>query len=295
MPVDQYGIRADIIIDPQSIPHRMNGGALYEVDITRTAVIVQQRAKVLADAGDYDGAWNMMIEFVGDVNHIYRALVEEQIGSIAERNQLVREWINDRIYIQIVPGLKKEWETFIPWLVEKWGAQATPVTYTERNHRTGYSKTVVTDKPVMVGPMYMMLLYKMPEPTAPGIAYTSQHGIPVKPTSRSVHSSPISLTPLRYGEDEFRIQIKALSSMHPFESPRFLNLMSNSPTGVSAMVDAILNAPNPAQISRVPITTKELIRSSTIISQVHHLFSTVGVGSEKTAVKLEADAFIGEE
>lgn len=284
MPIDQQGFRADVIVDPQSIPHRMNGGQLYAMDITRTAEFVRRRMQAFIQESNVQSAWNICLEFLNDINPVYAQIVSETNPTPADKAALAIEWANDKIYINIPPGLNKQWEEFIPWLMDKWGSQYSPATFTERNHRTGFTTTVTTEKPISIGSKYILLLYKMPEPTAPGIAYTSQHGIPVKPSSRATYSCPISMTPLRYGADEFLIQIKALSARYPYESPRFLNLMSNSPTGVAVLIKTILNSSNPIVMQRVPITTRDLVRSSTIISQIHHLFSTVGVDSENTAV-----------
>lgn len=288
MPTDEYGIRAELMVDPASVPHRMNVGQLYEAEINRCSEFVRRRLEVLVNAGDITTAWTMLIDYLNDVNPVYAQIVMDARRIPSHQAALLKEWISDRIYVNVPPGLKTITPESIVALVDKWGSHATPVTFVERQESTGVVKKFTTTAPASIGMKYIYLLYKLPDPTAPGVAYTSQHGIPIRPTTRARYSCPISTTPLRFGEDEIRIQIKSISPTHPFESPRLLNLMSNSPTGVRVAAKEILTSADPIRIRRMPISTKDLITSSAILGQIHHMFGTVGIDSVNTAVVRKA-------
>lgn len=287
MPVDDHGIRADLIIDFASVPHRMNFGQLNEGTLNRTAEFVRRKMESMALLGDYPGAWKLLIEFLNDINPKYAQLVAEKRNTPDKQRLLLDEWIANRIVIHHPPGLKTTTSENVVRIVEKYGSHPTPVNYVVRDRETGEVKHCRTKTPVEIGSKYVMLLMKIPKQQASGAAYTSQYGIPHKPPGQEAHASLIRRKALRLGEDENRMMHKALSGLYPDEAPRFMQLMSNSPVGVKKMYETILNADNPVKIKRVNISTEDLMRTSTILSQVHHTFETLGIGSLHTAVKYD--------
>lgn len=226
MPVDDNGIRADIIMTPASIINRMNPSQLFEQYWNRVAVQVIRNVKDMYLGGwkategveknwmeeaGFKSNWRKIyayiLEFFNDFRPAYAQFVNEQLTALekktgnAERMLWTEGCLNNGLYLihsfrQLPPS-----EHLIK-VAEKYGVKATPVTYKVVNQDTGEKTVVRTKKPVFIGSKYLMLLGKIPSAALASIevGYVSQFELPIKPKSKHVKSqSIIGQTPQKLG------------------------------------------------------------------------------------------------
>lgn len=274
MPVDDFGIRAGICIDPCSPFNRMNPGQLYEQFINRVSEFVRRE---LVKTRSYE----YLMDYFRMINPKYSELVSSLHPTVEKQQKFIQGAIDKGIYLNILPALKTITPKLILDLNAKYQPTLTPVTYT-LTHSDGTTERIRTKKPVCIGSKYLYLLYKMPEAAAAGISYINQYRTPVRPSSAARHLSPISQTPLRFGEDEIRIMTAATD---PVTVMRWMCLHANSPVGVDKMIEAQLTADKPSRIDRIDISNEELVTTNTIVGIVHHMFATLGIDSRNVATR----------
>lgn len=282
MPIDAQGIRADVVIDPNSPVARMNFGGLYEPAINRISEFVRRRCADLVPR-DPEAAVATLLSWYDDINPNYGQQVRKSCGDLDGLIAHVKESVADKIYLHIPPGLVTLTpENILHW-AERWTADGSPVTYALHD-RHGVKHTYTTKYPVLIGSKYMYCLAKLPYPTSAGVAHVSHYGIPIKPGGNVKHRFPTRMTAIRFGEDEFRVMLLDVAER---EVVRLSNLLSNSPRGMEVMVEALLTSEYPTQIKRMPISDEELASSSAITAMFHHTMSVLGMETRNTLTTME--------
>lgn len=287
MPTDDYGFRADLVVDPGSVISRMNTGQLNMQAINRISEFVRRRLEhVFAD--NPKKAAELLLDYYNDINPNYAKLVRQVRNTDAKLIDHVKWSIENGVHLNIPPFLetfydKEGEESIFLRLMKKWEVEISPVTYTVRGDAGG-DRTARSEQPVCIGSKYMFLLCKLPEPSSPGVARTSHHGIPMKTPSDARSSSAISANPTRFGEDEFRILDSDVDSVENF---RLMCLQSASPEGVDRAINSLLHAANPTQLDRITISTEELRDTNAVLGMWDHMMSTEGIDTRNTEVTIE--------
>jgi len=275
MPVDDYGIRADLVIDPASCISRMTVGPLYECAINRTSEFVRREMQRVYTQ-DPMKAWDILIDYISDVNPNYAQHICEVMVTDRDKFETVEDCIRTHITLHIPPGLNTIGPKLIQKLKNKWKVEITPVTFHQVDMDGNVSAPIRTKRPCCIGSKYVFLLCKIPEPSSPGVARINQYNTPMKSHPSDKFKYPIKQSPIRTGEDELRIITMDLE--HSEEHARLMCLQGSSPKGVDAVADALLNEPYPTRIKRIPLTNAELLNSNTVIQVFNHMMSTMGVG-----------------
>jgi hypothetical protein len=275
MPVDDFGFRADLCIDPLATFNRMNPGQLYEEYINRVSEFVRMKI----NSGEVANPFEFVMGYFDTINPNYGQLARESYVSPEEQKYFVDQVIQNGIYLHIPPGLSTINTDLVRKLRDIYDVRITPVEY-NLVKRDGTKKRIRTKNNVCIGSKYLYLLYKMPVPSAAGFGYVNQYKTPIRPSTESRKGSQISQTPTRFGEDEQRIEVEAVPDTS--EVVRIGCLQANSPKGVDMLADTLLVHPHPSRMNRVNITNKELIETNSIMSIVHHMLSTVGIDSRNT-------------
>lgn len=277
MPIDDYGIRAELVIDPASAIARMTIGPEYEQAINRTSEFVLRRVAALYEVNPKAAA-DMLLEYYSDINPNQIRAIQSVNPTEAAMAAHVKDCIvTGRIHHWVPCGLNTIGFPLIKRLKEKWQVPISPVTYTQRDRDGNLIGTFRTIKPITIGSKYIYLLCKMPEASSPCIGYVNQYKTPMKPPAIDKATYPIHRSPIRYGEDETRLIGMDLDDIN--EYVRLMCIQSTSLKGVSALAEAILTSEYPTRIPRVPITNAELMHSSTIVQAFNHQMATIGIGS----------------
>lgn len=286
MPVDEYGERADMLIDMNSPVSRNNPSQFYETGINRISEFVRRAIKETLDTKGVDPAFETLMEWYGDVNPNYETLVREICPNTEEKKGVVKDAIEvgPRLWIPpflntLTPTGEDPWHALrnVKKWAEKWGAKPSRVKYKIRQ-ADGSGKEFVSDQEFFIGSKYIIHLHKIPEITAPGFAAVNHIGIPTKSNYENKYF-PVSTNPYRFGEDEFRL---LAMDGNIREVTRFLNMMANSPKGVNVAVRTLLQADNPTRIKRMPITNGELTKSSAPLRLFHNTTAALGVDTKDT-------------
>lgn len=291
MPIDEYGIRADMWVDMNSPVGRNNPGQLYETGINRISLFAQAKIKEEFESKGAEVAFETMMDWYNDVNPNYARLVREKVVTSQEKRILVKESVETSLKIWIPPFL----DTLTPndtdfwnaltnikkWQI-KWGAYSSRIRY-KSLQADGTGKEFISNELFAIGSKYILHLHKIPEIFAPGPAAVNNIGIPTRSTFETKHF-PVSTNPYKYGEDELRIMAMDTDIR---EVVRFQNLMSNSPIGAITSIESILLADKPTRITRMPISNGELLKTSSVLNLFHNITAVLGVQTKSTKI----DAF----
>lgn len=290
MPVDDYGFRADIVIDPISIPNRMNPSQMYEAGINRCSVFVQRQALEKYANGDIDGAINHILEYVNMINPAYGDMISAKFKSDPIK---ILEYIKEAesneqvgIFLMIPPFLNSISPDLILKLEEKYGVKSSPVTFhtLDENGKPCKTRSLCN---VSIGSKYIYSLYKIPHAKAPGIGYINQFKVPIKPNQSVRNTSQISMTPLRIGEDESRIGTMCSG---PEAMSRLMGLHSNSFEAVTLQGETLLREEYPTRINRINITNEEIEATNNIVGVSKHMLATMGIDSTHTTCEVFNEA-----
>lgn len=288
MPVDDNGIRADIVMTPASIINRMNPSQLYEQFWNRVSDQVVRN--VVAEKMGWKQAYQYMLGFCRDFRKNYaealdvylldtddkkKAWVEEniQIGYI----RLLAAWtkhhtlrdikgtVSAKMYKDIVDecgGNEDSPYGYLNFIARKYGVEATPVTYKFKDEDTGEIVTVRTKQPALIGSKYLMYLGKIPDDviTSVEVGHVNQFETPIKPKSKRVkEQSLVGLTPQKFGEDEVCMLNMSLGCD---VVARMMCLHSAAPSISKELFKTLLTEGRPTQLTALNKTTQEVINEN---------------------------------
>lgn len=286
MPIDEFGIRADMMVDMNSPVSRNNPGQLYEMQLNRISEFARRSFKETLDTQGSDAAFEKIMEYYGDVNPNYEMLIRDKLESPNGKKEIVRDVIEDGPKLWVPPFLDTltpkpddKWHALrnMKKLAEKWNCKPSKIKYHIRQADGSY-KEFISDQEFSIGSKYIIHLHKIPEIAAPGFAAVNHMGIPTKSNFDNKYA-PVSNNPYRYGEDEHRLLCMDANSL---EVTRFQNLMANSPTGVSKLVETLLLVDAPTRVKRAPISNGDLIKTSAPLRLFHNTTATLGVDTKDT-------------
>lgn len=286
MPVDEHGIRADMMVDMNSPVGRNNPSQLYEMGLNRISEFVRREVKRIYETSGVDAAFDKLLEWYGDVNPNYEKLIRSGVDTIRGKENIVKDAIatSPKLWVPpflntLTPKPEDSWHALrnIKKWAEKWGCKPSRIKYNIRQADGSY-KEFISNTEFSIGSKYIVHLHKIPEIAAPGFAAVNHMGIPTKSNFDNKYS-PVSNNPYRYGEDELRLLCMDSDSR---EVTRFQNLLANSPKGVSTAIQTLLLVDNPTRIKRVPISNGELMKSSAPLRLFHNTTATLGVDTKDT-------------
>ena len=277
MPIDEHGVRADMIKCPQSIPSRLNAGQLYETAINRASYNVQQIVKHHIDNNtmDYKQAYNYVIDYFKLVRPVYAKFMSNLIGKHKLQERFIDEIIDNGIYLIIPPFCKSITEELILELEKRYDVKPSRVKY-NIIHSNGTKETIYMKTPMLIGEEYLYLLCKIPrhQLSSVGAAYLSHIGLPIKPKSKSIKSQNVTnTTPIKIGEDE---QSMLTQSLGAETTSRLLGLYSGSSEAFELLENALLTDTHPSRFKKVEMTDKEIVATNKNVSIFNHESALIG-------------------
>ena len=274
LPIDEQGIRADMVISPESVCNRTNISQLYEQFYNRLGSLFTMRLRD-GEYGEGLTAYNTIIEFLKDINKDYTRLLEKDIETDDDKLLFVQDVLDDGIYLIMPPFLKQVSPEQVQFLKNKWNYVKSRVTFGIRN-KEGKIKYITSEKPAAIGYKYVYLLGKIPsmQIMSHELTHVNQVGVPVKLAKGPLRYQYTSgCTPVRFGEDEIRVLSIALS---PESTARFLMSRSGSTYATNKYATTIMTSKQPSNISKINISLKEMIEKSNTIGLLYHEFGIVG-------------------
>lgn len=280
MPVNDFGVCADICKAPEANLNRMNLGQIYEQFLNCLIYEVVEKVKITSNI---DIAYSYILEFIRDVNPDYADVIESVVKTSNQRAEFVGEIIKTERIIIVVPSflntLTPEWCLYMS---DKYKVRVSPVSYNLYDDEHNFLRRVRTKKNIYIGKKYLFVLCKIPYARACGVAYVNQYKIPIRIKERKVKEGyPVGLTPIRLGEDEVRNLSMVIGEDMTY---RIISLYANSPEGTDELVETLLTADKPTQIEWILSDNAALTAGNQTIKVYNHLMNTCGVDSVYTNI-----------
>jgi hypothetical protein len=281
MPVDEEGIRADILVSPDSVFNRMNPGQTDEQFLNRVSEIIRMRY-VRGELGSEDQAFNYIMGYIHDVREVYAKFLMDQLSTAQQRKAFLQDVARKGIYLMIPPYCDNIDPHKIIFLSEKYNVTESRVNWNYRR-ADGSVKRIVSKNPVCIGAKYLYLLGKIPQSmlSAIEIGYVNQFNTPAKPKkSLSKGQLAYGQTPIRYGEDEICMMTMSLG---PDTVARFAGICGNSPAATEELANRLLTDEKPSTLMRINMTDEEISDTNVNVGLFVHQMGAIGYDIGKTS------------
>lgn len=287
MPVDEFGNRADLVMDPASTISRMNLGRMYEQTYGSSNVNVSRSFRnriglkegqrinemILEDMDQHGGVPSAIWEDLMKYYHIfsparmYRRFTE--MLQPGEKYKHLASVLNDGIFLYLPPENEPESVDIATQLNEFFPLNYGPITYTGNSGRR-----VTTKEPMLIGEMYIMLLEKIGDDWTAVSSGRFQHfGVLGQTTNADKYNQPTRQQAIRAnGEAEIRISASYGGGEYAAE---IMDRNNSIPTH-EEMVRVILQADKPTNIKNAVDRTKVPFGNSKPLQLVNHLGECAG-------------------
>lgn len=253
MPIDDYGIRAEMVAGNFPDFRRQIFGDLVESDINFVNIRIYPEIKKLTKQGKYQLAWDKAVEFYNTISPDYCKLVEtlnttaddriEHLQHISRDENEFSAWMNVESEVQGVEVTRR--------LIEKYShIKPTPVTFIN-----DFGETIRTINPIIITSLYYLMLDKF------GDDISSQS------TPRlNIFGLPASVSKEERYRNFYRAQLNRntgategrllINQMGGAAASRAL-VLGNSPEILESVVKRILRVDNPFNINRMVLPGEE--------------------------------------
>lgn len=287
MPIDDLGVRADIIMDSFARVNRMNDGGLFEqyfnsvswqiAQNIRTMTGIQQKSKTIRDEIEtlhhqhpdvFMKAYQYLIEYYRIVSPIMYKHYSD-MNNIVDIYDNLTTIISDMIYIFAPPEHSNESVEMIKAIEATFQPHYGSVTY------KGYDgKLVRTNNKFRIGSVFFVLLEKTADDWSSTASGRTQHfGVLSQLTKNDKFNEPIRAQPVKVmGETEGRIFANFTSATAVAE----IQDRNNNPETHKEIVYQILNAEQPTNISKIVDRTKIPYGNTKTLQLIDHITSCGG-------------------
>jgi len=290
MPVDEYGNRADIIADPAATISRLNIGRLYERYIKNSSRVakrlikeeISKRLNISEPTGNdvYRLTENDVIEifkdyileFVNIFNNEQTEAYNQVFNNrdIESMREILKEIVEEEFYIFMSLDMdKRAYEIVTDLELSKFKAVYGPVTF---NY---YGNKVKTKTPIMIAPMYYILLSKIADDyLVTSSAKLNHFGLPISVGNADKYRLPYRNSPTRIlGETEGRLYAS-------YVGREFLAELKQRNTSIEqhkTVYRNILEAENPFYINDVIPRDKYPYEGDRALTILTSLFNSIGI------------------
>lgn len=268
MPVDEDGNRAEIIMDGDSTIKRMNIGRVYEQYLNACSRDISKQVRVLVKENPeqgYTAAWELVSKYYSIVSPRMLDLLESKAYHKGIKHH-IDSIVEDGIYLWLPTDNPVESIEMIKRLRDEFEICFGPVKY---------AGGFVTDRPVLIGSLYILLLEKTGSDWAAVGSSKLQHfGIPAKVTNADKHASPGRNQPVRIlGEAEVRLMNAYVGSDVVVD----LLDQSNSPQTHKTIVNNILTSEAPTSLLEIIDRNEVPLGNSRSLMFVKHVLECGGI------------------
>jgi len=290
MPVDKDGNRAEVIADPSSTVSRLNIGRLYERFVNASSrkakkLVIDEIKRITnkrkIDRDVVEELSGNELRTVFDILVRYYAIfaneMYEHYKNAKKANDLefmreaVIEAVEKEVYVYYtVEDEKKAYEVSLDILDSEFAPVYDSVTY-KKNNRTHKTKS-----PVLIAPVYMMLLNKIGNDllTCPS-AKVNTFMLPISPSREEKDKSPHNNNPVKFtGETEIRI----MASYAGREATAEIKSRGADIKTHKAVYKSILDADKPTDIKMCVDRRKYPYGKEMALQILDTIYNSVGMG-----------------
>ena len=280
MPVDQYGVRAEVIVDKNSIISRMNPGRFYEQAYNHAVYHTGRKMRETLTMGNITDINNIdtnrkqeavdyLKGFLEIISPKHKKALEE--ATQEEIDNMLEQVIFDGLYIY--KDIKDHGEPIR--IMEDLMNSIYYPSHTTVTWKGIDGKTVTTLNTVLIAPTYIMLLEKIGDSGMAVSSPRSNHiGVPVKLPKHSKNKYPIRHNPVRMpGESETRL-IAAYGKERAIAE---IMDQGTNPDTHRIIYRAILEADKPTAIHKAVDRNKHPLGKSIPVSIIGHIYYCQGI------------------
>jgi len=270
-PIDANGNRADVIMDNCSITKRMNLGKPAEQYINGASVYATKVAKQFMEQGRMDDAWKHLMSYYEMAAYEQWELMHDPVYEISTNRDSHVRWVCEHGVELYTPTDRKFFGAEqIRRIMRQHDFPTTPVRY-----RAPHGEFVWTRDPVVIAPIYIILLEKMGEYWAScAIPKLTHFGTLSTLTQMDKYSLPWRNTPTRFtGESEIRLFLAACGGWF---TNRLLSF-ANTPAMQKAAVHKMLRAKDPMRIPSMIDEKANPLGRSRPLQMYKHIQSCRGI------------------
>lgn len=281
MPIDEQGVRADVVASPDTVPNRLNPAQWYEQFYNRLSTLMQQRL-IAGELGTGLESYKKIIQYIIDVHGNYGKRIKRALTTTDLKMDFVDEVRCHGFYFVIPPFSADVTMERIQMLRTKYNYVKSPITFSY--DIAGRRKTFTTKQSMTIGSQYMYLLGKIPkmQMSAHEMTHINQFGLPVKSDSNELKNLYATKpTPIRFGEDEIGL-LSMLPS--PEQTARFIMVRAGCKSASDLMASTLLTADHPSAIGKLAVTTQQMLDNSETIKLMNHMMGVVGVDMGKDSI-----------
>ena len=287
MPVDELGVRAEIIMDSFARVNRMNIGGLHEqyfnsiswqiaqnirniTGISKDSKSIREAIELLHQQSPevFMQAYNYLLEYYRIVSPVMYAHYSD-LNNITDIYDNLTTIISDMIYIFAPPEYSNETVEMIKAVETTFKPHYGCVTY------KGYDgRQVKTTNKLRIGSVYFVLLEKTADDWSATASGRTQHfGVLSQLTKGDKFNEPIRAQPVKImGETEGRIFANFTSAVAVAE----IQDRNNNPETHKEVVYQILNAQNPTNIQTIVDRSKIPYGNTKPLQLIDHITSCGG-------------------
>ena len=280
MPVDKDGAIADVIMDPSSIISRMNAGRLYEQYINGMS---RKCRKIVRECLNYKTIENcsdveveQAFKYIVGLTELLQTEQYEAYSKLKDINvkkDIVNEALTKEVYL-----LYKVSSDKLPYQITKDSINSIYKPTIDKVKYSRYGKTIVTKEPVMIAPIYTMILSKTADNfLSNASAKTNHFGMPIGVGSANRHKLPWRNSPVKtLSETESRLYVS-------YVSRRALAELKDR--GVSSethkhVYKNVLEAPIPTNIDHVVDRSVVPYGQDSGLGLINNIFNSGGISIE---------------
>lgn len=269
MPVDQWGNRADVIMDGDSTIKRMNLGRLYEQYSNGANREVSNKVKAMFNGSNHEECYNYLMSYYYIASPYMHLLMLERYTNAIQRQNHVNSVLSDGIYLWMPPDSPHIGAPHIRALRKHFPVPRGPITYV-----AGSGRRVTTKASVLIASIYIILLEKIGDSWAAVSSARRQHyGILAKLTNSDKYTLPWRDQPVRLvGEAEARLMVAIVGPEPTID----LMELANSPVAQTYIGNNLLTHPTPTCIDDIAPVTFVPRGANRSVQYVSHIIGAGG-------------------
>ena len=278
MPYNTNGVRADMILDPTSIPSRVNPGRLYEQYFNGATRETQRLLREMAsDERNVDKLSTDKIEemykFLLGFYNIFeteQSMAYNAVSDINIKKEILSVCLNKEVYLQYKLSSKKK-----PYQIT---TTLRDSVYAPKIGNIVFNVDgVLKDSfmPMMIAPMYIMLLAKTADTyLSTASPKTNHYGIPIGVGNSNKHTAPYRNSPTKIGSETETRLISAFAGRKAISE---LKDRATSPSSHRHIYRNILEADVPTNIPNVIDRNKVPYGTDAALTLVNSIYEASGL------------------
>ncbi len=284
MPIDEYGNRVEVCINPNGVVGRSNPGQNVEHELNFCA---QRLCQLVSETSGLPNKYKLIQKFLSMCDENYGNHFAERYSKLNtfNRNAAIQDIVDNKLYIY-QHSFRNITYNQLKAIYMHFGFKPSKVKTSLVDPHTGELKTYQSMHPVFIADQYVMLLKHTTDDkkSSTSISEVNSLGLPHKSNSKSKGSEPMRGTPIRFSQMELDISCCRVkpAKVHRFMAGNGCNLKHRD-----AVKEMLLHE-DPFRYNEVDIGDDEIINniaSDSFVATMHQMGYTIFSNTVTTDVE----------